>query len=134
MKFKTFTLITVIAILLTACGSIGEDSLKGTSWELYAISKHPPIDGSHITLKFEDGQVSGNSGCNSFGGDYKVNGDKIEFGMMMSTLMACADPAMMDQETSFMQMLGKAQRFELADDQLLVYGSGDEALTFVPVD
>jgi heat shock protein HslJ len=51
--------------------------------------------------------------------------------MLMSTLMACADPAMMEQETTFMQHLGEAGRFKLADGQLLIYWSEHEALTFV---
>ena len=133
MKFKTMLFITLLTILLSACGSIGGDPLDGTSWELYAISKHFPINGSHITIKFEEGQVSGSSGCNSYGGEYQVSGDKIEIGMLMSTLMACADPAMMEQETMFVQFLGEAQRFELADGQLLIYWTEHEALTFVPL-
>ena len=129
---NTLTIITWLLVMLVACGGTGGDPLNGTAWELYAISKHRPIEGSHITIAFEDGQVSGNSGCNSYGGDYQVDGEKIEFGMLMSTLMACADPAMMEQETIFMQYLGGAGRFQLAGGQLLIYWSEHEALTFVP--
>ena len=132
MKSKIITLITLLTFLLSACGSVGGNPLDGTSWELYAISKLFPIEGSHITLEFKDGQVSGNSGCNSFGGEYQAKGNKLEIGMLMSTLMACADPVMMEQETTFVQMLGDAQRFEIVDGQLLIYWSAQEALTFVP--
>ncbi len=134
MKRKLFVLITLTAILLSACGGIGSDPLNGTSWELYAFGKTFPIAGRAITISFEDGQVSGSGGCNSFGGEYQVSGDKIEFGMLMSTLMACADPAMMEQETAFMQFLGDAQRFEALDGQLRIYRSEGEALTFVPTE
>ena len=132
MKLKTMTIISLFAFLLSSCGGMGGNPLNGTSWELTAISKHPPIEGSHITIAFEDGQVNGNSGCNSYGGEYQVSGNKIEIGMMMSTLMACADPAMMEQESTFMQMLGEAQRFEIVDGQLQIFWSAPEALTFVP--
>jgi len=97
------------------------------------MGKYSPIAGSKITIQFENGQVSGNGGCNSYGGEYRVNGDKLELGMLMSTLMACADPAMMEQETIFMQALGDAQGFEIVGGQLQMYGSGGEALTFVSV-
>ena len=130
---KTLTGITWIAIMLVACGGAGGDSLNGTNWELYAISKHPPLEGSNITIAFEDGQVSGHSGCNSYGGEYQISGDKIEFGILMSTMMACADPAMMEQEATFMQDLGDAQRFEILNGQLLIYWTEHEALTFSPV-
>ena len=132
MTSKIITLITFLTIQLSACGNVGGDPLDGTSWELTAISKHTPVEGSHLTLAFEDGQVSGNSGCNSFGGEYDAKGDRLEIGMLMSTLMACAEPAMMEQETEFMRMLGDAQRFEIADGQLQIFWSAHEALTFVP--
>ena len=135
MKIRMIS-IAFLLVLLSACNVFPavSSSLDGTSWELYAISKHRPIEGSNITLAFEDGQVSGSSGCNQFGGEYKVNGNQIEFGMLMSTLMACADPAMMEQETLFLQFLGTAQRFKMVDGQLQIFWSDHEALTFVPAE
>jgi len=133
MKNKLLLLIISTAILVSACGSIGGDPLKDTSWELYVISKSRPIEGSTITISFEEGRASGSSGCNSFGGEYQVKGKEIEFGMMMSTLMACVDPEMMEQETAFLQFLGDAQRFEIVDGQLQIFRSDGEALTFIPV-
>jgi len=130
---NTLTAVTWTLVMLVACGKTGGDPLDGTSWELYSMGKYSPIAGSKITIQFENGQVSGNGGCNSYGGEYRVNGDKLELGMLMSTLMACADPAMMEQETIFMQALGDAQGFEIVGGQLQMYGSGGEALTFVSV-
>jgi len=132
MKYKAITLFTLWMLLLSACESLGGTSLNGTSWELSEIRGKAPLAGSHITIAFEDGQVKGSGGCNSYGGEYRVRGDTIKFGMMMSTLMACADTAMMEQETAFMQMLGQAQRVELVDDQLQIIGSEGEALVFIP--
>ena len=129
---NTLTVITWFVVMLVACGGTGGDPLNGTSWELYSMGKYSPIAGSRITINFKDGQVNGNSGCNTYGGDYQLNGDKIEFGMLMSTLMACADPAMMEQESIFMQYLGGTRSFEIVDGQLQIYGSEGEALTFVP--
>ena len=133
MKINLASLVFLLT-LLSACSATPAsiDSLDGTSWELYAISKHFPVEGSNITIAFEDGQVSGSAGCNSYGGEYQVNEKKIEFGMLASTLMACVDPAMMEQETMFLQMLGDAHRFELVDGQLQIFWSDHEALTFVP--
>ena len=50
-----------------------------------------------------------------------------------ATLMACPEP-IMEQETMFLQFLGDAQRFEMADGQLQVFWSDHEALTFVPAE
>jgi heat shock protein HslJ len=131
---NTLTALTWIAILLVACGGTGGDPLNGTAWELYSIGQYSPVPGSRITVNFEDGQVSGNGGCNSYSGEYQVHGDRIEFGMLASTLMACADPAMMEQETIFMGALGDARSFEIVDGQLQIHGSDGETLTFVPAE
>jgi len=136
MKSKIFALVLLLPVmLLSACGvpnPFGKDPLDGTSWELVAISTNRPVNGSRITITFDSGQVSGNSGCNHYGGEYNVKGNRIEFGMLGTTLMACADPAMMDQESMFTRILGEAGKFEIVDGQLHVYGAGGEALIFIP--
>jgi heat shock protein HslJ len=136
MNFKIMTFVLApFAILLSACGNptpLKSNLLDGTSWELVAISKHPPIEESQISILFEGGQASGSSGCNRYGGGYKINGEEIVFDAMAMTEMACADTELMDQETEYMDHLLNAQRFEISDGQLLIYWSAHEALTFAP--
>jgi len=131
---NTLTVITWIAIMLAACGGTGGDPLNNTSWELAAIGEQSPLAGTTITLSFEDGLAGGTSGCNSYGGAYQVNGDKIEFQEFEATLMACLDTGVMEQETAYLGTLGEAQRFEMSEGQLQIYGSGGEALTFIPIE
>jgi len=123
-------------MLLSACAMpnfFGNDPLDGTSWELVSIQENRPVKGSHITISFEKGQVSGNSGCNTFSGEYRVRGNRIEFGVLETTLMACANPVMMEQEAMFTRFLGETGKFEIVGEQLRVYNAGGEALTFIPV-
>jgi len=134
MKRKQFILLTLAATLLSACGSLGTDALNGTSWKLIAIGDLSPMADSTLTLTFESGQANGHSGCNSFGGSYQVNGDELKFEQMMSTLMACADQSLMEQESTYMKFLGDAQRFEIVDGQLHIYRSDGDALIFVPAE
>jgi heat shock protein HslJ len=131
---KLLSLIILSTLLLSACGSMGKNPLNGTSWRLTSLGNMGLVPGAHITLAFKDGQVSGNSGCNSYGGEYQVKGDQIKFKQMVSTLMACADPAMMEQESLFLQFMGDAQGFELTDRQLQIFRSDGEALIFVPAE
>ena len=135
MKHKLFVLISLAALFLSACGAspLASDPLNGTSWELFAISKHSPLDGTTVTLSFEDGQARGSSGCNSYGGAYQLKGKEVKFQDLEATVMACLEPAgVMEQESTYLGSLGQAQRFELSDGQLLIYWSEHEALTFVP--
>lgn len=133
MELKISTLIILVLILLPACASSGGVSLEGTSWQLVTLGKLQPIEGSTITISFEDGRVSGTSGCNSYGGEYQVSGDKLEFGVLMSTMMACADTAMMDRESSYLQLLENARNAKVVNGQLQIFGSGSETMTFSPV-
>ena len=133
------TKITVVLagslVLLIGCSAfpVVADPLDGTSWELYAYRKTRPIDGSTLTISFEGGKVSGTSGCNSYGGSYMVDGDKLVVSKIFATLMACPETeGLMEQETMFLQFLGDAQRFEMVDGQLQIFWSNHEALTFVP--
>lgn len=130
---NTLTGITWILVLLVACGWSGGDALDGTTWQLYSIGKYAPLPGSLTTLRFEDGQVSGLGGCNRYGGQYQIHGDTISIEELYATEMACTSPeGILLQEQVFLQSLGQAQRFELAEGRLQLYGSEGEALTFVP--
>ena len=47
--------------------------------------------------------------------------------------MACVDPPeVMEMEQMFHAWLADAVRFELSEDQLMIFRSDGEALTFVP--
>ena len=130
----TLTLITWILVMLVACGGTSGDSLNGTTWELYSIGRYSPIEGSQTTIRFENGQVSGLGGCNQYGGEYKSSNQLLSFGALYMTEMACASPeGIVDQEQLFLGYLGDAQRFGVVDDQLHIYRSDGEALTFVRV-
>jgi heat shock protein HslJ len=141
MKKKTLLVVFVLllGLFLVACG--GEDmaddsvSLEGTSWVLFAYRKSSPIPGTKITISFEDGQASGNASCNSYGGGYQVEGQQIGFDALFMTEMACMDPeGIMEQESTYLQMLADAKRFEIQEGRLILFMEGHETLTFEPAE
>jgi hypothetical protein len=130
MKTKytaAIVLMGTILLALTACGVTGTgggDPLDGTSWVLPGVS---------ATATFEDGQVHGSGGCNTYSGAYEVRGDSITIGPLAMTEMACMEPeGIMEQESLFMAHMSDAQTFALTDGQLQIFQSDGEALTFVP--
>lgn len=135
MKRNLLMLLLATAFMLSSCSAFlpASDPLNGTSWQLAEIAGKPALSAPKVTLEFKDGQAGGNAGCNSYGGDYQVNGNKIGFSQMISTMMACADQSVMDQESAYLQILGGAQSFEIVDGRLQLHGSGGETLTFVPL-
>lgn len=48
-----------------------------------------------LTLDFKDGRLSVSNACNNMGGGYKIEGNALEVGAMMSTNKACAEPGVM---------------------------------------
>ncbi len=131
-KLCLFCLVASTLILsVAACGeqSGTEASLDGTSWRLVSMgtpgSETPAIAGQEPTLEFQDGgQAVGSGGCNSFGARYEVSGGSVSFTEMTSTLMAC-EQNVMDQEQLYFEALRTAGDFQLSGDQLTIdYGDG----------
>ncbi|MEP7135901.1 MAG: META domain-containing protein [Chloroflexota bacterium] len=109
--------------MLAACTSGTPASLSG-KWKLVsygpASSQTSAVADVDASIEFgSDGKMNGNVGCNGFGGDYKVKGDEITFGPVMSTLMACADPIGM-QEASVLAALNQTATFALDGNTLTI--------------
>jgi heat shock protein HslJ len=70
-----------------------------------------------------DGQFGGTVGCNSFGAEYSVSGDKITFGSILSTMMFCED--INEQESTVLSIFS---------DKALTVKSDGTTLTLVSAD
>ena len=122
---------------LTACTGTNspQADLNGTTWVLTQLQGQPVLDGTQPTLSFLDGQASGNGSCNGFGGEYTQNGDKLSFGALMSTLMACEPAGIMDQEQAYFSALASTVSFLGSGDRLTLLdaeGNGLAELTVAP--
>lgn len=133
---KISAVIYIVVMLLASCGGAADQSanLEGTSWTLQSYNKNQPLAGHEPTLSFEDSQVSGTTGCNSYGGEYEVDGEKLSFGAMFMTEMACLDEGVMDQESAYLELLGQAESYELVDGVLTIFAGQQQTLTFVPAE
>ncbi len=75
--------------------------------------------GSTVTMTLgEDGSVTGNATCNTYNGTYELDGDKITFGPMMSTKMACESDELNAQEQAYLMALDNTTTWELANGVL----------------
>ncbi|MCA0317719.1 MAG: YbaY family lipoprotein [Proteobacteria bacterium] len=78
-------------------------------WLAENIDSGGVIDRLQTVLEIAaDGSVSGSGGCNRMAGKATIAGDRISFGPIASTNMACV-PAAMDQEQKFFAALRRAQ-------------------------
>lgn len=126
--------VSFVLVFAAACTpAIASQNLVGTHWKLTTLNGQALVAGSQITLDFNQGnQIDGNSGCNSYGGEYVLNGSAMSFNKMLSTLMACADQSINDQEAAFNQAMSSVAAFEISNGQLnLKDAAGTIVLTFI---
>lgn len=120
--------------LLVYDASGGADAIAG-KWTATAYYSgavvQSVIAGSKLTANFDDGQVSGDGGCNLFNGSYKVTGTAITMGPFSSTLRACVDVALQNQEQQYLATLQLSAKYRVAGDRLeLLRGDDGVAATF----
>ncbi|MEW5939446.1 MAG: META domain-containing protein [Chloroflexota bacterium] len=120
---KKILILALAIFLLAACASTPKVDLSG-EWKLIsygdAASPTPALPGVETSIKFENGQMTGNVGCNGFGGEYELKGDTLTFGPVMSTLMFCE--ATSDQEQGVLSLFaeGKALTLQMNGDALTI--------------
>lgn len=110
--------------------------LLNTSWELTEINGQEPDFGVAysskpvITLEFKDNGINGNSVVNGYFSSYKIIGDNISFGGIGATRMG--DPKeLMDLEYKYFNILGKANKVELSDENTLILKNSTDSLKFM---
>jgi heat shock protein HslJ len=108
----------------TATPAPAPNPLAGTRWDVVNYNDGAAITtlipGTSITMEFgAGGQVTGNSGCNSFSAGYSVNGNALSITQPSGTQQFCAEPeGVMDQEARFLAALTSAASFRLNGNQL----------------
>lgn len=91
------------------------------SWTVRQFGYEVPIAGSTITLeRFEPGRIAGLASCNRYNATVTREGDGIRILPPASTLMACPDEALAEQEQRFLEALTEVESIELARDGQLV--------------
>lgn len=109
--------------------------LKGPVWVAEDIDNRGVVDMLQSSVAFTPGgRIQGFGGCNGFTGAYTQNGNMLDIGtdgfQLATTLKACP-PAVMDQETRFMEALGRVSAYRIEQGLLhLLDAEGSEILRF----
>jgi len=134
MKTSILSLFIMIALVASGCKAQQKTAsppeppatvateLKGTKWKLTELMGKPIAlkdktkKEIYLILNKEDNSVHGFSGCNTFMGNYELmEGNRIKFSAMASTMMACPD---LDTESEFNKMLGTVDNFSINGNTL----------------
>jgi heat shock protein HslJ len=110
-------------------------ALEGASWRLVSVAGLAPATLTTlergVTARFEDGRVSGFSGCNSFTGPYVLEADRLRIGQLAGTMMACPEPAMTVERAVLGAMTGASFVVAIAGDHLTLTADSGARVTFV---
>lgn len=115
--------IIVAGLMLAGCATgSGPRQIGSGEWTAIDINGVPVIPGSRLTLRLEGDRVSGHSGCNTYSGAFQRSSrQRVRFLNLASTRMACADPAMGEQERRYTAILSAVEGYS-------VYGNGNISL------
>ena len=123
MKIVKSISIFALTSAILAVGLFAQ-SLPVGRWQLASykfentVSK--PLEGVKITLNVRaNGQLGGNSGCNSYGGSYELADGKLKVFDVISTMMACDEPSP-KFERSFFSTLSSGSSAVRTDDELTI--------------
>ena len=110
--------------------------LTDTSWTLNTVvgtggTASSVPTGVTATITFAaDGKVTGNTGCNSFGGTATVTGNQITFGDLASTRRACIGAAG-SIEADVLRVLDGTATYRIEGDRLILEAADGSGLQFV---
>ena len=128
-------LVVIVDDVATGSPPISVAGLEDITWVLVSYGEpkyeRSVLPDTEITIEFvsSDGSVRGSAGCNSYGGGYDVDQDKLTFpGPLMGTAMACPEP-IMNQEMEYLKTLQAAENYKIEGNQLQIT-SGDKVLNF----
>ena len=102
-------------LVLGACA--GEDAdLAGRTFTATEVQGHELVEGSSVTLTFDENAISAQAGCNTLFGDASWDGDTLDVQEpMASTLMACEE-ALMAQDQWLASFLTSSPALEVDGD------------------
>ena len=110
-------------------------TLEGPRWVLVSYATKDgktlqAIAGAEATAQFENGNVRGTTGCNTYEAPYEAKGDKLTVGVTATTMKMCPPP-IMDQESDYLAAIQSSASYKIADGTLtLANARGKAVLTY----
>ena len=111
---------------LSGCGGDPATLLQGPEWTVVDIAGKKIVDRSRATLDFgADGRVSGAASCNRFTAPYTLTGESLTISPRAAVTMMACEPALMQQEGLFLDVLRNVSRFNIGPDGALTLHAND---------
>lgn len=132
MKKVSFLLCGILAVTLFACKQkTAEFGFYGKELTMTTIGDEimdytGQLNQATITFTKEGNTIAGNLGCNLYNGSFKMDGDKLSFTNIATTVMAC-DSANNELETKMLDVINQTDNYEVTENELKLK-AGDKVL------
>jgi heat shock protein HslJ len=106
-------------------------TLEGVTWKVTGFNNGrqavvSPRTGTTVTLSFENGKVTGTTGCTTFRAPYTSEGNRLSIGPAATTRKMCPAEGVMEQERQFLAALATAKVWTVENGTLDVHRADGE--------
>ena len=117
--------VTAYGRTLEGCGGrvLPPPTLDGTDWVIASIAG-TPVRGDGFSLRFAEGRMSGQAGCNMFNGAYRERRPTLTFGALTVTRRVCPAPRMALERRALRILTGPVRMNFVDGDSLILTGRG----------
>jgi heat shock protein HslJ len=106
--------------VLNGCGGAPRALLGTDEWSITEIGSSAVMGSTAPTIAFlDDNAVAGSGSCNRFRGGFKLTGESLTIEQLATTMMACPDQVM-QQEQTIIRQLEATHSFDIRADGALV--------------
>lgn len=137
----------LVVLLLAGCASGGTvnpsasptpsalpaELLPGEDWILFSTQSVPDAPQFDVTLRFDEGKVSGKAPVNRYFGDAAVSDTALTFGPLATTQMA-GPPEAMTAETGYLKALAQVTSWQVAEQVLSLFDDEGALLQYAAPD
>jgi heat shock protein HslJ len=106
--------------VLNGCGGAPRALLGTDEWSITEIGSSAVMGSTAPTIAFlNDNAVAGSGSCNRFRGGFKLTGETLTIEQLATTMMACPDQVM-QQEQAIIRQLEATHSFDIRADGALI--------------
>lgn len=99
-------------------------SLERSGWRITAVNGRPAVAGVEADLNFAEGRVTGTAGCNRLTGPYTQDRNRLSFGAIAATRMACMGPRG-EQENAVLMILRQPLTISFGERMTMTWTAPD---------
>lgn len=105
---------------LNGCGGAPRALLGTKEWSITEVGSSAVLGSTAPTIAFlDDNAVAGSGSCNRFRGGFKLTGETLTIEQLATTMMACPDQVM-QQEQAIIRQIEATRSFDIRADGALI--------------